>query len=147
MAHVGDAYYTGSVYDSASLAIAVRPILDPNPVASLNVRLTDGANFYTAGITVVSGSGPVNQGSPNLLSSAWPVKPTDGTNIIGVQASPTWITGTVKIENPSAGGGAASNVTAQSGSVTGLLVGGVALSNANPIPITGSVSLANGSNR
>ncbi len=141
----------------------------PNPETYINVRLSNGSGYYNAGGTSISGGAALSsdQGAPNLLSAAWPVKMTDGTSVFGTVATPInvtftsgglslgdvarpfWVTGSVFVLNPS-GGGAGGNVTAVSGSVTGLLVGGQSLSQANPLPvsqqgtvtITGSVSLS-----
>ena len=164
MPHIGEAYFTGSVPSESEkpLGVAVRPTPDSDPTKYLNIRLSNGAAFYTAGGTSVSGGAVLtaDQGAPNLLSSAWPVKWTDGTSVFGAISSPgsvqmvsgsdvvgttthpIWITGSVYIINPS-GGGSGGNVTAVSGSVIGLLQGGQAVSSANPVPVTGSVTISN----
>lgn len=150
--HVGEAYRTGSV-SPENLGLAVRPIPNVDPEQYINVRLVNGSAFYTAGGTSISGGAVLtaDQGAPGLLSSAWPVKITDGTTIFGLpespfsvylssgslgnQQNPIWITGSFGPTPPN-------QTTALSGSLTGLLVGGIALAGSNPLPVTGSVSLS-----
>lgn len=84
---------------------------------------------------------PAVQGTAAALSAPWPVVVVSGSDVVGTQSHPSWVTGSVFVLNP---GGAGSNVTAQSGSVTGLLLGGVAVSNANGLPVTGTVALSRG---
>jgi hypothetical protein len=142
MSHVGQAYFTGSVH-SASLAIAVRPATNIDPQQYINVRLVNGDAFYTAGGTSVSGGAVLtaDQGAPALHSSAWPVKLSDGSSTLAVQANPAWVTGSVYVLNPAAA--SESDVTTLSGSVVGLLVGGAPHASTNPIWVTGSVGVTN----
>lgn len=132
MGYMADAFIdhkpSGS-FGEAGLLTYLAP--DPaNPDVFINVRLTNGAGYYTAGGTTVSGGAALSadQGSPGLLSSAWPVKITDGSAVIGVSSTPMWVTGTVSLNQ--------NRFTAISGSVYGLLVGGQAASLANPLPVT-----------
>lgn len=136
MSHVGDAYFTGSVPDGA-LGIAVRPAPDDDPTKYLTIRLSNGASFYTAGGTSVSGGSVLaaDQGSPGLHSSAWPVKLSDGAATLGVTGNRLWSTGSFRVDNPDG--------MAISGSVVGLLVGGVSHSSTNPIWVTGSIGVTN----
>lgn len=120
MSHVGEAYFTGSVELSSSLGIGVRPVPDENrPDRYLNIRLSNGTAFYTAGGTSVSGGAVLtaDQGAPNLISAAWPIKITDGASVfgpvnfpfnvvlssgglgVGVPANPLYVSGTVSVEN------------------------------------------------
>lgn len=143
--------------NGAELALAVKHIAPASAADFIAVRLSNGVDYYTASGGSFSGSisiGQVDQGNPNLLSFAWPVKVTDGTNVfgtlsspmhvllasgglgVGTQTNPLWVTGST-----GAGGGSGGSVTTQSGSVTGLLLGGVNVSSTNPLPITGSVGL------
>lgn len=73
MSHVGEAYYTGSVPEGESLGIGVRLVPDADrPDKYLNIRLSNGTSFYTAGGTSVSGGGVLtaDQGTPGLLAGA-----------------------------------------------------------------------------
>lgn len=109
----------------------------PNPETVINVRLSNGTSFYTAGGTTVSGGAVLtgDQGAPNLLSAAWPVKLSDGNALFGtstnplffrlfsgsvgaVPDTPVFVTGSVYIINTQAGGQNATvtNLTASSDS-------------------------------
>ena len=86
-----------ALYTDISGAINVRTVIGAYPYESkwdptqyIVIRLTDGNNFYTAGGTTAS-VGTVAQGSPATMASAWPVKPTDGNVILGVQSSPVYV--------------------------------------------------------
>ncbi len=117
--------------------MAIRPTVDSDPGQYINIRLTNGTAFYTAGGTSVSGGGVLtaDQGSPNLLANAWPFKLTDGSNVLATSANPAWVTGSITVTNPDS--------RTISGSITGLLVGGVPLASTNPLWVTGSVGVTN----
>jgi hypothetical protein len=105
---------------------------DPaNPETFINVRLSNGTGYYNAGGTTISGGAALSadQGSPGLLSAAWPVKLSNGSAMIGVEATPLWITGSIGLSTMG-------HFIALSGSVQGLLVGGQPVSQANPVPVT-----------
>lgn len=148
MSSVGEAYFTGSVH-SQSLGIAIRPVPQTDATQYLNIRLSNGDAFYTAGGTSVSGGSimTADQGAPSLLSSAWPVKITDGSSIlgtidspqhvilvsgsdvVGTQTHPVYVSGTVLISNPQ------QTTTALSGSAVAVLIGGVQIAQNNPVPV------------
>lgn len=139
--HVNDAYVTGSAGD-----LALRVALVYNYSGSLvnaqdagkylPIRLTDGNNFYNAGGSQTASVGTVAQGAPSTLSSAWPVKISDGNVVLGIQSSPFYISQLTASQLLA---------TIASGSLAGLLYGGVPASSVNPFWITGSVSVTNGS--
>ncbi len=131
--------------DSAIIPVSIQPQLIP--ASYVTVRLTNGDSYYTAGGTSVSGGSVLtaDQGSPNTIGNAWPIKITDGTNIYGSR--------TVPIHSLIASGGIGVGVSSvssigalrvdvvqstgtPSGSLTGLLVGGLNVANSNPIPIS-----------
>lgn len=139
-------------------AQAVRIVPDDEPEKYLTVRLSNGATFYNAGGTSISGGTGItsDQGAPGLVSAAWPIKVTDGSNVygpVGVPFNVVLSSGSIGLGTTDVGGSrvlktdlvqsVALTVTAQSGSVAGLLQGGQAVSMANPIPITGSVYVLN----
>lgn len=157
MSYLADAFIDqkpSASYGEAGILAYLAPD-PPNAETYINVRLSNGTGYYNAGGTTVSGGSALSadQGSPNLISAAWPVKVTDGTTVMGTTAAPfnvtftsgglsvgdaarpIWITGSVFVLNPSSGG-PGSNVTVQSGSVVGLLVGGQPVAGANPVPIS-----------
>lgn len=133
MSYIGDTFIdykpSGSYGEPGILAyLAPDP---PNPEAYINVRLSNGDGYYTAGGTTVSGGAVLmsDQGAPGLLSSAWPVKLSNGSAVIGVETAPLWVTGTVwatLLWN---------QVVASSGSTVGTLVGGQPMSLENPTPV------------
>lgn len=124
MSHVGQAYHTGSV-PADSLALAIRPTVSSDPGQYVNVRLVNGAAFYTAGGTSVSGGSVLmaDQGAPALMSDAWPVKLSDGSGQIGTNASPIIVSGSVFILNPSVGGMNASVTNLTSSASSQLFLG------------------------
>lgn len=85
------------------------------------------------GSLTVDGTVTVTQGTAAGMGAPWPMILVSGSDPVGTTSHPMWITGSVFVLNQ---GGAGSNVTALSGSVTGLLLGGVAVSNANGVPVT-----------
>jgi hypothetical protein len=131
MSYLADtAVYAKPSNASGSLGQLVYIAPDPaNPEAFLNVRLTNGDGFYTAGGTTVSGGAVLtsDQGAPGLLSSAWPVKLSDGSSVVGVEATPLWVTGSIGLTSMM--------FTTISGSVQGLLVGGNPVSQNNTLPV------------
>jgi hypothetical protein len=123
-----DAKPSGS-YGNLGQLVYIAP--DPsNPETFINVRLSNGSGYYTAGGTTVSGGATLtaDQGAPGLLSAAWPVKLSNGSAMIGVEATPLWVTGTIGLAT------LAGSITVLSGSVFGLLVGGQPTTQTNPVP-------------
>lgn len=108
---------TGSL---APVSASLAGFVDPNGNLQPS-RVSDQGHQIVTGSVGIAGPVAVTQGT-----SPWIVS---GSNWI-----PT-VTGSVRVENTV-------NVIGLSGSVAGLLVGGEAVSNANPVPVTGSVSIA-----
>ena len=75
-------------------------------------------------------------GGPVAIGNPFAVMICSGSDTVGTITSPFWVTGSVGASN--------ALVTLKSGSITGLLIGGVAVAGSNPVPVTGSVSLTSG---
>jgi len=122
----GSVTVTSTVINSGSVAgvlIGGQPATNANPVP-----ISDAGGSLT-----VDGTVTTTQGTPASIGSPWPVILVSGSNVVGSTTNPIWVTGSVYTLNP---GGAGSNVTALSGSITGLLVGGLNVANSNPVPIS-----------
>lgn len=99
---------------SGTVCLIVHPHTHGNPDEYMTVRLSNGAVYYTATGNGGGLSGSefiADQGSPAILSSAWPVKLTDGAVILGLSGAPLFVSGSA-----------------------GLLVGGSPTSISNPVP-------------
>lgn len=140
----GDAFYKGAGKPSGSddLFLGVGIHNDPSdPTEYINIRLTDGSTFYSAGSINLSGgisfSGSNNQGPSGLVSDPWKVILVSGSDVVGTTTHPFWVTGSVFVINPSSGG--------SGGVITGSvgITSAVAIGNFPSIQtITGSVVLA-----
>lgn len=134
----GSVGLTGPITGSVTLAAAPQVNQGTSPwiISGSNWTQTITGSVVVANQVNVTGSigltGPIT-GSVTLASAPTVNQGTSPWIISGSGWTPT-VTGSVIVANTV-------NVIHQSGSVTGLLVGGVALSNANPLPITGSIAL------
>ena len=84
------------------------------------------ASGNSSGVTITTGGGgggTVDQGAPGLLTNGWPVKVTDGTNVLGTSTHPFKIDPTGTTTQPVSG-----TVTANAGSGT-FTVGGTVTAN------------------
>ena len=148
----GQAFYAGAnrPSGSADLVLGVGVHNDPNdPTQFINIRLTDGSTFYTAGGALISGSASLTftQGAPNVLSQGWPVELTDGSNVLGTAAHPLQVTGSISLASVSTVTGSITlasvgSVTVVSGSITAIQVAGAEVTALNPIPIRWAGSMA-----
>lgn len=142
---------TPIVYPSGTLTGSVPVHIMPEYVAEqyVTVRLSNGSDYYSAGGTTVSGGSTVSadQGSPNTLGNGWPVKLTDGAQIYGARTTPFHVliaSGGLGAGISTVGSAGAMRVDVvqtvgsalPSGSVTGLLIGGLNVANSNPVPIS-----------
>jgi hypothetical protein len=92
-------------------------------VVSGTVTANAGSGTFTVGGTVTS-----NQGTPNSLANAWPVEVTDGTNVLGTNANPLVITGSVSSSKSTTG-----TITSVPGSTSSVTL---LASNANRVSAT-----------
>lgn len=96
-------------------------------------------------LTTVAVSGAVNQGSPNTVANGWPVKVTDGTNVLGTSANP--IEETTQSESPT-GSAVPAEATYIAGNKAGVLTGVTLDANnnlgVNISDIGGNVAVAKG---
>lgn len=138
---------TAGAEASGSHGLRVRVVhTQPPATAFVSVRLTDGTNFYTSTGAAGSSTSSVNQGNPGLLADAWPFKLTDGTSVLGTSTDRVYVTGALGFTEAVSVKGQVNvqgNVTASigsatvvSGSVVGLLVGGLNVAGGNPMPVS-----------
>lgn len=92
---------------------------------------TDGTLFVTGAMNIVGpvDVGLVDQGDQGTIGNSWYVSMTDGTNVIGVDGQPIFITGSVDTQGPD--GTAEEPIT-----ITGSVVLGE-----QPISVTGSLTI------
>lgn len=88
--------------DGYELAVVGGALFEPGTRAIIGAGF-DGANTRMI-LTDINGRQIVNQGLPNTLTNAWPVKLTDGYgNLFGEPNNPIYITGSIAATNPSVG--------------------------------------------
>jgi hypothetical protein len=93
--------------------------------------------------SIVSGTVTATQGEPNTLANAWSVEITDGTYVLGTNAHPVAITGSISAVNPSVGTN--SQAAPTSSTQIGFLSSSdlVPVSSSNPLPISGTIEASN----
>ena len=99
-----------------------------------NVTASVNGTVNVVGMPFVTASVSNFPAIQNVSGSAWTPTVTGSVAVINFPATQA-VTGSIAVSNQV-------SVLGQSGSVVGLLVGGEAVSQANPIPITGSLSVA-----
>lgn len=92
---------------------ALRTTATFTPSGTQDVNITEvGGNPVTTTVPV-SGTVTANQGTPNTNANGWPVKITDGTNVLGTGANPVRVDPTGTTTQPVSG-----TVTANAGTGT-----------------------------
>lgn len=128
----GDLIVTGSgiAGTAATGVITIQGIASMTPVVVSGTVSVSGTVAVTQSTSpwVVSGTVTSNQGTANSLANAWPVELTDGTNVLGTNAHPVVITGSVVTSKSSTG-----TITSVPGSITSVTL---LASNANRISAT-----------
>lgn len=137
------------------LPYIIEPITNGLKVFSYN-NVWDPIGLQWVKMTQPSGGGgTVNQGSPGSLANGWPVKITDGTNVLGTIANPlvtsATFSGSVTVVQPTGTNlhtvvdsgtiGISGNVTVTQSTGTNLhtvLDSGVVTSITNPVAVTGT---------
>ncbi len=94
----GEAFYKGAGKPSGSddLFLGVGVHSDrTDPTDYINIRLTDGNQFYSAGAINLSGgisfSGSNNQGPSGPISDPWKVILVSGSDVVGTDTNPIWV--------------------------------------------------------
>jgi hypothetical protein len=119
---------------------------------TIGVAASVAVNNFPASQAVTMASTTANQGTANTLANAWPVLLASGSEPIGVSGTPLYVTGSLTLASaPQVNQGTSpwvvslASTVINSGSITGLLLGGQAVSQANPIPVSGSTIISSGS--
>jgi hypothetical protein len=108
---------------------------DANGNLLVNVAVTVGGGGPSSNVNIAD----VN-GNPPALTNPLPVELSDGTQAFGTVGNPINVTGSISATNPSVGTTGA--VAPTSATEIGIIVGGnlVGVSNANPVPVSGTIS-------
>jgi hypothetical protein len=132
---------TASVVGGTYNSIAPAPVdgqslsLQQDKNGNLLVNVAVGGGGASSNVNIAD----VN-GNPPALTNPLPVELSDGTQAFGTVSNPINIAGSISATNPSVGTTGA--VAPTSATEIGIIVGGnlVGVSNANPVPVSGTIS-------
>jgi hypothetical protein len=116
----------------------VKFILVDSSNPSLGATVDSSGNLKTS--AVFSGSVSANQGTPNSIANAWPIKVTDGTNVLGTPSDPVRVDPTGTTTQPVSLSGSITVVQPTGTNLHTVVDSGTITSITNPVAATQSGS-------